>query len=66
MPTKFGLRGRGAVGLLIAALAGGGTAAAAPRLPDLNATSLSSLRGHDDPALSAAVRRILAQHDGTR
>ena len=64
MPRKLGLRARGAAAMLLAAIGIGGAAAvtAAPTLPDLSAASLASLRAHDNPALSAAIGRVLVQH----
>jgi hypothetical protein len=71
MARKLSLRARSAVAVLLAALTGGGTAAAvataatAPQLPNLSAASLAGLNAHDNPALAAAISRVLAEHAGT-
>jgi FXSXX-COOH protein len=72
MPRRIGLRARGAAMIVFAALTGGGsaaavaTAASASQLPDLNAASLASLQHTHNPALSAAVSRVLAENDTAR
>lgn len=71
MARKLSTRARGAVLALIAALTGGGTAvgiaaASAAQLPNLNAASLANIRIDENPALSAAVSRVLASSDSTR
>jgi hypothetical protein len=68
MPRKLGRRAWSATAVLITALVGGGAtaAAAAPALPDLSAASLASVHAnaHTNPALAAAISRVLGTHQG--
>jgi hypothetical protein len=71
MPGKPSLRTRGATAVLVAALTGGAAAGAAATtgqqmLPDLSAVSLSSLHSHGNPALDAAVSRVLTASNDAR
>lgn len=72
MARKLSLRARSAAVLLLAVFTGGGaaagaaTAASVSQLPDLSTASLASLSTHDNPALAAAVSRVLAASDAAR
>jgi hypothetical protein len=70
MAGKHSLRTRGATVGLVAALTGSAAAGAAAAdqqmLPDLSAASLSSVHSHSNPALDAAVSRVLAASNDAR